>query len=62
MQSRENTPYERVNFLAISLVGYTNAGNQLYSMRSQVRMYMLKINFATLDTSTKVLQLLVTND
>lgn len=62
-EQRKTQSAERNKFFRISLVGYTNAGKStLLNALTGADVYVENKLFATLDTSTKVLQLLITDD
>jgi GTPase len=55
---RKTQSLERVNYLRLSLVGYTNAGKStLLNLLTDSNIYVADKLFATLDTSTRVLKL-----
>ncbi|MBK9403841.1 MAG: GTPase HflX [Ignavibacteria bacterium] len=59
-EQRKTQSKERKNFFRISLVGYTNAGKStLLNTLTNAGAYVENKLFATLDTSTKALELLV---
>lgn len=60
VEQRKTQSGERKNFFRISLVGYTNVGKStLLNTLTNAGVYVENKLFATLDTSTKVLELLV---
>ncbi len=62
-EQRKTQSGERKNFFRISLVGYTNVGKStLLNTLTNANVYVENKLFATLDTSTKVLELLVSED
>lgn len=62
-EQRKTQSAERKNFFRISLVGYTNAGKStLLNTLTNSNVYVENKLFATLDTSTKKLQLLVSDN
>ena len=62
-EQRKTQSGERNKFFRISLVGYTNVGKStLLNTLTNAKVYVENKLFATLDTSTKVLELLVSED
>ncbi len=62
-EQRKTQSSERKKFFRISLVGYTNVGKStLLNTLTNANVYVENKLFATLDTSTKVLELLVSDD
>ena len=62
-EQRKTQSRERKSFFRISLVGYTNAGKStLLNMLTGSDVYVENKLFATLDTSTRALELLVSED
>ncbi|MBK8552523.1 MAG: GTPase HflX [Ignavibacteria bacterium] len=62
-EQRKTQSGERKKFFRISLVGYTNVGKStLLNTLTNANVYVENKLFATLDTSTKVLELLIADD
>lgn len=62
-EQRKTQSHERKKFFRISLVGYTNVGKStLLNALTNADVYVENKLFATLDTSTKTLELLVTEN
>lgn len=62
-EQRKTQSGERKKFFRISLVGYTNVGKStLLNTLTNANVYVENKLFATLDTSTKVLELLISDD
>jgi GTP-binding protein HflX len=62
-EQRKTQSAERKNFFRISLVGYTNAGKStLLNTLTDAKVYVENKLFATLDTSTKKLELIVSEN
>ena len=62
-EQRKTQSGERIKFFRISLVGYTNVGKStLLNTLTNANVYVENKLFATLDTSTKALELLVSED
>jgi len=62
-EQRKTQSYSRKNFFRISLVGYTNVGKStLLNALTDSDVYVENKLFATLDTSTKVLELVISED